>query len=55
MKFKHSLFAFSGSYFQGLCAAEWNKNLYVKTIEMSNECVELQSLSKSWNEMCKCL
>ncbi len=45
MKIKHSLFAFFRQLFPvGHGAAEWNKNLYVKTLEMSSECVELQSL-----------
>ena len=45
MKFKYSLFAFFRQLFSvGHSTAEWNKILHVKIIEMSSECIELQSL-----------
>ena len=45
MKFKYSLFAFFRQLFSvGHSTAEWNKSLHVKIIEMSSECIELQSL-----------
>ena len=45
MKFKSSLFAFFRLLFSvGHGTTEWNKSLHVKIIEMSSECIELQSL-----------
>ena len=45
MKIKCSLFSFLRQLFSvGHGTAEWNKSLHVKIIEMSSECIELQSL-----------
>ncbi len=45
MKINNSLFTFFRQLFSvGHGKVEWNKILHVKIIEMSSECIELQSL-----------